>query len=150
MTSRLLAKRICLSGATSVPTPLLALLQTATFCLTAAATRIHFKDCFFTFYADADAPLFVSAAGAGDIDREILFENCTFYNPIGSQSTSQTAAMSVHASAGGDIILKDCMLIGAADWEAADAANIYLMCHTQTDAGGIANMGIGVTLDVTE
>jgi hypothetical protein len=115
-----------------------------------AATRIHFKDCFFTYYADADAPLFVAAAGAGDIDREILFENCVFYNPVGAGSTSQTAAMSVHASAGGDIILKDCMLIGAADWEAADASNIYLMCHTQTDAGGIANMGIGVTLDVTE
>jgi hypothetical protein len=115
-----------------------------------AATRIHFKDCFFTYYADADAPLFVSAAGAGDIDREILFENCTFYNPVGAGSTSQTAAMSVHASAGGDIILKDCTVIGAADWEAADASNVYLMCHTQTDAGGIANMGIAVTLDVTE
>lgn len=118
--------------------------------LTSSATRIHFKDCFFTFYADADAPLFVKIDAAADIDREILFDNCTFYNPIGAGSTSQTAAMSVHASAGGDVILKDCMLIGASDWEAADAANIYLMCHTQTDAGGIANMGIGVTLDVTE
>ena len=52
--------------------------------------------------------------------------------------------------AGGDVIIKDCTLIGAADWEAADATNIFLMCHTQTDAGGIANMGIAVNLDVAE
>jgi hypothetical protein len=58
--------------------------------------------------------------------------------------------MSVHASAGGDVIIKDCTLIGASDWEAADASNIFLMCHTQTDAGGIANMGIAVNLDVAE
>ena len=120
--------------------------------LTGAATRIHFKDCFFTMYADADAPLFVKIDAAADIDREILFDNCIFYNPIGAGSTSQTAAMSVHASAGGDVIVKDCMLIGAADWEAADCANIYLMCHTYNSAvstDDVANMGVAPTLDVT-
>lgn len=118
--------------------------------LTSAATRIWFKDCFFTLYADNNGALFVKIDGAGDIDREIVFDNCIFYNPVGSGSTSLTAAMDVHASAGGNVLVKDCMLVGAADWEAADSSNIYLMCHTQTDAGGIANMGIGVTVDVSE
>jgi hypothetical protein len=120
--------------------------------LTSSATRIWFKDCFFTFYADADAPLFIKADAAADIDREIFFDNCVFYNPIGSGSTSQTAATSTHAGAGGDLIFKDCMLIGAADWEAADAANIYLMCHTYNSAvstDDVANMGVAPTLDVT-
>lgn len=115
-----------------------------------AAARTWFKDCFFTLFADNAGALFVKIDGAGDIDREVLFENCVFYNPVGSTSTSLTAAMDVHASAGGNVIIKDCVLVGAADWEAADSSNIYLMCHTQTDAGGIANMGIGVTVDVAE
>ena len=118
--------------------------------LTSAATRVHFKDCFFTLYTDNNGALFVKIDAAADIDREIVFDNCIFYNPVGAGSTTMTAAMDVHASAGGDVIVKDCMLIGASDWEAADSSNIFLMCHTQTDAGGIANMGIGVNVDVTE
>ena len=113
-----------------------------------AAARTHFKDCFFTVYTDNAGVLFVKADGAGDIDREVLFENCVFYSP--SLSTTMTGAMDVHASAGGDIIIKDCTLIGASDWEAADASNIFLMCHTQTDTGGIVNMGIAVNVDVGE
>jgi hypothetical protein len=111
--------------------------------LTGAATRIHFKDCFFTLYADNAGALFVKIDAAADIDREILFDNCIFYNPIGAGSTALTAAMDVHASAGGDVIVKDCMLVGGADWEAADAANILLMNHvwdtTTTKTSGIAN-----------
>ena len=120
--------------------------------LTSAATRIWFKDCFFTVYSDNAGVLFVKIDGAADIDREIYFDNCVFYNPIGSGSTTMTAAMDVHASAGGDVILKDCVAIGATDWEAADAANIYLMCHTYNSAvstDDVANMGIAPTLDVT-
>ncbi len=118
--------------------------------LSGAATRIHFKDCFFTVYADNAGVLFVKIDGAGDIDREIFFDGCTFYNPEGAGATTMTAAMDVHASAGGDVIIKDCTLIGASDWEAADASNMWLMCHTQTDGGGIAEMGLAVNVDVTE
>lgn len=113
----------------------------------AAATRIHFKECFFTVYTDAADPVFVAAAGAGDIDREILFDNCTFYNPIGAGSTAMTGAFSVHASAGGDIVLKDCMIVGATDIEAADAANIYHLGSTW-DASTLLNMSIAGTVDV--
>ena len=112
-----------------------------------AAARIHFKDCFFTVYSDNAGVLFVKADGAGDIDREILFENCTFYNPIGAGSTAMTGAMDVHASAGGDIVLRDCMVIGATDIEAADAANIYHLGSTW-DASTLLNMSIAGTVDV--
>jgi hypothetical protein len=116
--------------------------------LTSGAARIWFKDCFFTVYTDNAGVIFVKIDGTADIDREIYFEGCTFYSP--NVSTTMTAAMSVAADAGGDVIVKDCTAIGASDWEAADAANIYLMCHTQTDTGGIANMGLAVTVDTAE
>lgn len=112
-----------------------------------AATRIHFKECFFTLKADAATPYFVNAPAAADIDREILFDNCTFYNPIGSGSTELTGAFSVHASAGGDIILKDCMIVGAANIEAADAANIFHLGSTW-DASTLLNMSLAGTVDI--
>jgi hypothetical protein len=116
--------------------------------LTSAAARIWFKECFFTVYTDNAGVLFVKIDAAADIDREIYFDNCTFYSP--NLSTTMTGAMDVHASANGDVIVKDCMLIGAADWEAADAANIHLMCHTYNSAvttDDVANMGIAVAVD---
>lgn len=117
--------------------------------LTSSATRIWFKECFFTVYSDDAGVLFVKIDGAADIDREIFFDNCVFYNPIGAGSTNMTAAMDVHASAGGDVILKDCTVIGADDWEAADAANIYLACHSYADAAEQKAMGIAPTVDVS-
>lgn len=116
--------------------------------LTSQATRIWFKECFFTVYSDNAGVLFVKIDGALDIDREIFFDNCVFYNPIGAGSTTMTAAMDVHASAGGDVILKDCAVIGATDWEAADAANIYQLGHVY-DATTLKNMGIATTVDVS-
>ena len=116
--------------------------------LTSSATRIWFKECFFTVYTDNSGVLFVKIDGAADIDREIFFDNCVFYNPIGAGSTTMTAAMDVHASAGGDVILKDCTVIGATDWEAADAANIFLACHSYADAAEQKAMGIAPTVDV--
>jgi len=119
--------------------------------LSGAATRNWFKDCFFTVYSDNAGVLFVKIDGSGDIDREVVFDNCIFYNPTGAGSTTMTSAMNVHASAGGDVIIKDCALIGATDWGAGtDETNIWLMCHTHTDAGDVANMGIATTIDTAE
>jgi hypothetical protein len=117
--------------------------------LTSQATRIWFKECFFTVYADNAGALFVKIDAASDIDREIYFDNCTFYNPAGAGATTMTAAMDVHASAGGDVILKDCTVIGATDWEAADASNIFLSGHTYEAAAGQKNIGIAATVDVS-
>jgi hypothetical protein len=115
--------------------------------LTGGATRIHFKDCFFTLYADNAGALFVKIDAAADIDREIFFENCTFYNAVGSGSTALTAAMSVHASAGGDVVVKDCMLIGAPAWTAADATNVRVLGATTADATEVQRMGIAQSAD---
>jgi hypothetical protein len=37
-----------------------------------------------------------------------------------------TAAMNVHNTCGGMVMLKNCALIGATDWAAADNGNVYI------------------------
>ena len=113
--------------------------------LVSAAARTWFKDCFFTVYTDNAGVLFVKIDGAADIDREVFFDGCTFYSP--NVSTTMTGAMDVNAAAGGDVILKDCVFIGAADIEAADAANIHHLGGTW-DASTLLNMSIAGTVDV--
>lgn len=116
--------------------------------LVSGAGRVRFKECFFTVFCDNAGVLFVKADGSGDIDREIFFDNCTFFNPVDSSSTAMTGAMDVHASAGGSIILKDCLVVGATDWEAADATNIRMIGNVW-DATTMKNMGLATTVDVS-
>lgn len=109
--------------------------------LVSAATRNIFRDCVFPAFADDPSALFVKIDGAGDIDRFVLFDNCLFHNAIGSTGTTMTAALSVHASAGGLVILKDCVQIGATEWVGATNANVYINMPTpdgEGAAGGTA------------
>jgi hypothetical protein len=116
--------------------------------LVSAAVRNIFRDCVFPAYADNAGVLFVKIDGSGDIDRFVMFDRCIFTNADNSAATTMTAAMDVHASAGGHVIVKDCMLIGATDWEAADSTVIKLMCH-QWDSTSDVNIGIAADVDVT-
>jgi len=113
--------------------------------LISAAARNTFRNCMFPAFADNAGALFVKIDGAGDIDRWVLFDNCTFMNAVNSTATTMTAAMDVHASAGGSVLIKDCMLIGATDWEAADSTTMWLQGAVPTDDG----TGIAVNVDVT-
>lgn len=116
--------------------------------LLSATTRNIFRDCIFPCLADAADPLFVKADGAGDIDRFVLFDRCIFINATNSTGTAMTAAINAHASAGGHVIVKDCMLVGANDWTAADSTVVRLMCH-QWDTTNDVNIGIAASVDVT-
>lgn len=115
--------------------------------LSGAATRNIFRNCTFLTFAEAAGHLFVSI-GSGGIDRFVTFENCTFINATNSTASTMTAAMSVNASAGGHVIVKDSMLIGASDWTAADSTVVRLLCH-QWDATNDVNIGIATGVDVT-
>lgn len=81
-----------------------------------SATRNRFKDCLILAYADNAGHLFIKA-GATSIDRFVIFENCIFSNPLQSAATTMTEAIDGNAAAGGYILLKNCTLIGATDWE---------------------------------
>ena len=94
--------------------------------LSSAAVRDIFEDCIFLCQADAATPVFVNANASGAIDRFAYFKKCLFMNGVGSTATSMTEAMTVHASAGGIIILHDCQLVGAGDWEKVQSSNVYV------------------------
>jgi len=84
--------------------------------LASASTRNIFRDCLFPMLADNAGALFVKAASSGDIDRFVLFQRCMFHNADKSTATTITAAMSIHASVGGSVILDGCSVNGATDW----------------------------------
>ncbi len=94
--------------------------------LRSAATRNIFKGCFFPMQADAATPIFIDANASGAIDRWTWFKDCMFHNGINSTATTVALVASVHASAGGSIILQDCANLGATEWETTASANVYL------------------------
>lgn len=117
--------------------------------LVSAATRNIFRNCVFPAFADNAGALFVKVDGSGDIDRFVLFENCTFINATNSTATAMTAAINAHASAGGHVIVKDCMLVGATDWTASDSTVVRLLGATWDATNDDINIGIAADVDVT-
>jgi hypothetical protein len=112
------------------------------------ATRNIFRNCMFVTFAEAAGYVFAEF-GSGSIDRYALFDNCIFVNSTNSTATTMTAALTVNASAGGHVILKDCMLIGATDWTATDSSVVQLLGHTYDLTGNDVNIGIATSVDVT-
>ena len=112
--------------------------------LVSAAARNVFRGCLFPAFADNAGALFVKIDGSGDIDRYVIFDRCLFVNADNSSGTTMTGGMDVHASAGGHVIVKDCGLVGATDWEAADSSVIRLLGA----APAALTTGIAVDVDV--
>lgn len=94
--------------------------------LTSAAARNIFRDCFFPMFADNAGAMGVKIDGSGDIDRFVMFERCMFYNAIGSTGTTANQVMSVHASAGGLVILKETSSVGFTEWETTASSLVYM------------------------
>lgn len=106
------------------------------------ATRNLFKNCIITTYAEAATHLFLKIAASG-IDRWNMFQNCIFINmPTGDAAgTTMTEAFDVTGggSPDGIIILDQCTLYGATDWEAAAVSGKVMI---RTDAGTAATAGL--------
>ena len=92
--------------------------------MTTAANRNRFINCTFLAFADNAGHLFVKIDGAGDIDRFVLFDKCLFLNSIESTATEMTSGLSVHNSAGGFVLLRECIFVGVANIAAADNGNV--------------------------
>jgi hypothetical protein len=105
--------------------------------------RNIFDDCIFPMMADADAPLFIKQGDSVGMDRWNLFRRCQFINAIGSTSTQQTDAFSVHATPGGLLVLQDCLKIGATGW-ANNLTNVYLLGNSSNST---YNQGIGFAVN---
>lgn len=111
-----------------------------------AAVRNVFKGCRIISMCDDATHLFVKADTSGDLDRFTIFDRCQFINAVASTSTTMTAAINVHATAGGMIVLDNCILIGATNWSAADSTNIWL-AGVGMQASGDLLTGLAHTFD---
>jgi hypothetical protein len=110
--------------------------------LSGGATRNIFRNCLIITYAEAATHQFVYVPVNG-LDRFTLFQNCLFINmPTGDAAgTTMTEAFEVTGggSPDGIIILDQCSLYGATDWEAATVSGKVMI---RTDAGTAATAGL--------
>jgi len=90
--------------------------------LLAGGGRNIFEDCLIVTLAEANTHQFVKRTAG---DRFTLFKNCTFIN-VGTASAgvAMLEAIDVVSASGGNIVLRNCSLVGAAQWEAAPASGI--------------------------
>ena len=112
----------------------------ATVELAGGTARNSFMDCVFPFQCSAGTPLGLVVSLASGMDRYALFKGCSFINNVGSTSTSMTALATLAASAGGQVVIKDSMMVGIGEFgsNAASLGQIYVdMPAPSASAGGI-------------
>lgn len=104
------------------------------------ATRNVFRRCIIPTFADANTHQFIVTTATG-MDRFQIFEDCLFYNAVDSAATNMTEAFDLASptSPAGGIILKNCMLVGATEWDAGDTGNLWIVGPVgDADISGIA------------
>jgi len=104
--------------------------------ISGGSARNIFEDCIFPAHTDSATAL-MATIGASGIDRFVLFDRCIF-NVMG---TTLTQAMSINASAGGNVLLKDCMSVGITEYDAGDSAFTNNAAAAATGGRGIAVAG---------
>lgn len=99
--------------------------------MSGGATRNTFKDCSVIGYAESATNYKFLKVAANGIDRWNLFKGCVFMNmPTGVASgTTMNEAFDVTGGGSPDglILVKDCTLVGATDWETGpESAKVYI------------------------
>ena len=89
----------------------------------AGSPRNVFKGCNIITYAGDNGDFWVSI-GTDGIDRWVLFDGCNFMNPIdgGPAANTMTVGMSIPASPGGAVMMRDCLSYGATKLTASGLA----------------------------
>ena len=108
--------------------------------LDSAATRNIFKKCIFVSWAETNSYPIIELTDTTSADRYTIFEDCIFYNFWTNHADKLTEVFTIPASSQThDIILKDCLAVGADEWEQNDRGQIWV--H---NAGGAATSGIAL------
>jgi hypothetical protein len=105
------------------------------FAATGGAARNMFRDCLFSAYAGNAGAIFVELLGNSGIDRYQLFDRCTFQNLSGTAMTSAFAVAAGFDANNKRVLLRDCALIGATDWDSNNRGILYLNNGTITGGG---------------
>jgi len=100
----------------------------ATLEFSGGTARSRFIECVFPAMTNAATPIIIKTAAASAIDRWNLFDRCVFVNAVKSTSTTMSGAVTMAASAGGLLAMKDCTAIGITAWgtDATTLAQIYV------------------------
>ena len=112
----------------------------ATVELAGGTARNSFIDCTLPFQASAATPIGIKVGAASGMDRYALFKGCSFINNIGSTSTTLSALATLAASAGGQVVIKNSMMVGITEFgsDASSLGQIYVdMPAPSASAGGI-------------
>jgi hypothetical protein len=106
------------------------------------AHRNVFKDCIVRIRAGNAGAGFVEVADATGIDRDTLFDNCTFLN---NSATSLTSGFVIPAGMGAPrkLLLKDCMVLGTTKLDANDRGVLF---GNMNDVTGADTSGVAVEL----
>jgi hypothetical protein len=108
------------------------------FCETSAG-RNTFRNCLFVTQAGAAAHTFITA-GATSLLGYSQFEHCHFLNAVGA--TTMTQGFSVSGSAGGGLLLNQCVMAGATASETSASGVVF---HTTYGALRAVTTALGTT-----
>lgn len=100
----------------------------ATLEFAGGTARNSFINCTFPFQTSAATVLGIKAAAAAAADRWQQFVGCNFINNVGSTSTQMNGLATLAASMGGQLLMKNCTLLGITEFgtDAASLAQIYV------------------------
>lgn len=108
-----------------------------------ATPRNQFLHCNFPFLTSSATVLGFLGTGAGCMDRDQVFDNCTFINQVQSTSTTMSGLGTLtSASAGGLLLFKQSVLVGITEY-GTDATTRGL-CYIDGLTGAAATSGIAV------
>lgn len=83
--------------------------------LTGTCARCEILNCDFPMFADNAGALWIKADTGNCYERYLKLENCNFFNPDGSSSTTLTVGFDLSTTGNGDIYMRDCNWRGATD-----------------------------------
>jgi hypothetical protein len=112
------------------------------FAATGGAARNMFRDCLFNAYAGNANAIFVELLGNGGIDRYQIFDRCLFQNLSATAMTSAFAVAAGFDANNKRVLLRDCSLIGATDWDSNNRGILYLNSGTITGGGNAGTFGV--------
>lgn len=107
--------------------------------LTGSCPRNKFINCDFPMFADNAGAFWIKADTGNCYERFLNFENCRFYNPDGSSSTTLTVGCDFSTSGNGDVNFENCSWRGATDF-----ANNYTRLFVAVPAYDTANSGLRI------
>lgn len=102
--------------------------------------RNIFRQCHFTMNAGNNGARFVELAGNSSLDRYTIFDNCLFINTAGTSLLSAFVIAAGFDPANKRFLLKDCIGLGFAKWDADDRNAVYgnMNAVTGADLSGVA------------